>query len=208
LSTRLLDYQQAVRRGHWQACEQFCFLDYPIREIAGKTLGIVGYGGLGQAVARLGEAFGMEVLIAARPGTPPAAERYALAWLLPRVDVLSLHCPLTPETRGLIGVDELALMKRDALLINTARGGIVDELALAHALRSGSIGGAGIDVLTSEPPVAGNPLLAGDIPNLMVTPHVAWASREARQRIVELVAHNISGFLVGYPRNVVKHVAG
>ena len=208
LSTHLFDYQQAVRRGRWQACEQFCFLDYPIRELAGKTLGIVGYGDLGRAVARIGEAFGMEVLIAARPGRQATRERYALASLLPRVDVLSLHCPLTPQTRGLIGGDELALMKRDALLINTARGGIVDELALVDALRSGRIGGAGIDVLTSEPPVSGNPLLVSDIPNLLVTPHVAWGSREARQRIVALVAQNISDFLAGHPRNVVTRAAG
>ena len=203
LSTRLVDYARAVRRGHWQACEQFCFLDYPIRELAGKTLGIVGYGELGQAVARLGEAFGMKVLIAARPGATAAPGRYALGHLLPRVDVLSLHCPLTPHTRGLIGVDELSLMKRDALLINTARGGIVDELALVQALRGQTIGGAGIDVLSTEPPVAGNPLLVDDLPNLIVTPHVAWGSREARQRVIELVAGNINAFLAGRPRNVV-----
>lgn len=206
LSTRLLDYQHAVRLGRWQQSPQFCLLDYPIRELAGKRLGIVGYGELGRAVARLGEAFGMKLLLAQRPGAQPSGKlwgRLPLQELLPQVDVLSLHSPLTPETRGLIGARELALMKPDALLINTARGGIVDEQALADALRAGRLGGAGVDVLSEEPPVRGNPLLAPDIPNLIVTPHVAWASREARQRLLDQVAANIRAFLAGQPRNVV-----
>lgn len=204
LSTRLCDYRQAVNRGQWQTAEQFCLLDFPIRELAGKTLGIVGHGELGRNVGRIAEVFGMQVLIAQRPGVPEAEEgRIPLPALLPQIDILTLHCPLTPQTRGLIGAWELALMRRDALLINTARGGIVDEVALAAALRQGAIGGAGVDVLTEEPPAQGNPLLADDIPNLIVTPHSAWGSREARQRLIEQLAENIRGFSTGKPVRVV-----
>jgi glycerate dehydrogenase len=128
----------------------------------------------------------------------------ALEQLLPQIDVLSLHCPLTDSTRGLIGARALGLMRQDALLINTARGGIVDESALAEALRAGAIGGAGIDVLSNEPPRAGNPLLMPDIPNLIVTPHIAWASREARQRVVVEIAANIEAFSAGMARNRVE----
>jgi glycerate dehydrogenase len=204
LSTRLLDYHQAVRAGRWQQSRQFCLLDFPIRELSGKTLGIVGYGELGRAVARLAGAFGMQVLVAQRAGGAPTPERLPLAELLARVDVLSLHCPLTPQTRGLIGAAELALMRPDAVLVNTARGGIVDEVALARALRAGRLGGAGVDVLSLEPPRAGNPLLEADIPNLIVTPHSAWASREARQRLVEEIARNIAAFRRGEDRNRVR----
>jgi glycerate dehydrogenase len=204
LTTRLPEYQRAVASGAWQQHDRFCLMDYPIRELAGRTLGILGYGELGQAVARVAEAFGLQVLIAQRPGGAAREGRLALEQLLPRVDVLSLHCPLTDDTRGLIGARELGLMRRDALLINTARGGIVDELALAEALRRGTIGGAGIDVLSTEPPRAGNPLLASDIPNLIVTPHIAWASREARQRVVQEIAANIEAFLAGRARNRVE----
>jgi len=203
LSMRLLDYRRLVRQGGWQTSSQFCRMDFPIRELAGKTLGIVGLGELGRAVAQAATAFGMEVLVAQRPGGPPQPGRVALDDLLGRVDVLSLHCPLTPETHGLIGARELALMKPDAVLINAARGGIVDERALAEALRAGRLGGAGVDVLSEEPPVHGNPLLADDIPNLIVTPHVAWASRESRQRLVDQLAANVRAFLDGTPRNVV-----
>jgi glycerate dehydrogenase len=203
LTTRLLDFHNAVRVGAWQRSHQFCLLDYPIRELAGQTLGIVGYGELGQGVGQVAEAFGMQVLVAQRPGGPPRDGRLALEELLPRVDVLTLHCPLTEATRNLIGERELGLMRRDALLINTARGGIVDEAALASALRSGQIGGAGVDVLTREPPREGNPLLASDLPNLILTPHVAWASRESRQRLIDEVAVNIEAFLQGRERNLV-----
>ena len=204
LSTRLLDYRRAVAQGRWQRARQFCLLDYPIWELAGKTLGIVGYGEIGRHVARVAEAFGMEVMIAQRPGEPDVQTgRVPLHALLPRVNVLTLHCPLTPETRGLIGPWELALMRRDALLINAARGGIVDETALAKALRQGALGGAAVDVLTEEPPVHGNPLLDPEIPNLIVTPHCAWGSREARQRLVNQLAENIRGFLTGKPQRVV-----
>jgi len=204
LCARLPEYRQAVRDGRWQRASQFCLLDFPIRELADKTLGIVGYGELGRGVARVAEAFGMRVLLAQRPGTvEPEEGRVPLPILLPQVDVLSLHCPLTPDTRGLIGPWELALMRRDAILINTARGGLVDEAVLAEALRQGALGGAGVDVLSLEPPVDGNPLLAPDIPNLIVTPHCAWGSRESRQRLVGQLAENIQGWLDGAPPRLV-----
>ncbi|MBI3772623.1 MAG: 2-hydroxyacid dehydrogenase [Gammaproteobacteria bacterium] len=202
LSIHLGTYRRAVMKGEWQRSPYFCLLDYPIREIAGRTIGIVGYGELGREVARLAEAFGMKVLITQRAGVSQPG-RLPLHELLPQVDVLSLHCPLTPETRNLIGAKELALMKHDALLINTARGGIVDEKALAEALREGRLGGAGIDVLSEEPPMRGNLLLENDIPNLIVTPHIAWASHESRQRLVNEMALNIAAFLAGTPRNSV-----
>jgi len=204
LYTRLFDYDRWVREANWQRSRLFCSLEFPIRELSGKTLGIVGYGELGRGVAQVGEAFGMRVLVAERPGASSVRPgRVALADLLPQVDVLSLHCPLTEQTRNLIGPQELAAMKSDAILINTARGGIVDEVALAEALCRGTLGGAGIDVLTKEPPREGNPLLDPDIPNLIVTPHTAWASHESRQRLVEEVAENIRAFRAGSPRNVV-----
>ena len=201
LTTKVFEYRAAVTEGRWAASPHFCLLDYPIRELAGKTLGIVGYGELGQGVARLAEAFDMEVRIAQRPGGSPREGRVPLTELLPEVDVLTLHCPLTDATRNLIGADELAAMRDDAVLINTARGGIVDEAALAAALRTGRLGGAGFDVLTVEPPHDGNPLLEPDIPNLIVTPHVAWAARESRQRLIDQVAENIERFRAGDPRN-------
>lgn len=205
LVTHLPEYRQAVRDGRWQHSNRFCLLDFPIYELAGKTLGIVGYGELGQGVARIAEAFGMRVLIAQRPGTVETREdRWPLPMLLPQVDVLSLHCPLTPATRGLIGAWELALMRRDAFLINTARGGLVDEARLADALRRGALGGAGIDVLSLEPPTSDNPLLAPDIPNLIVTPHCAWGSRESRQRMIGQLVENIQRYQDGTPIRVVR----
>ncbi|MHB8473517.1 MAG: 2-hydroxyacid dehydrogenase [Gammaproteobacteria bacterium] len=203
LTTRLFDYQRDVTAGRWQDSPYFCLLDHPIRELAGRSLGIVGYGELGRAVAHVAGAFGMRVLIAQSRVGPPCAERLPLDELLTTVDVVSLHTPLTPQTRGMIGAPQLALMKADALLINTARGGLIDEWALADALRAGRLGGAGIDVLAEEPPHSDSPLLAADIPNLIVTPHIAWASREARQRVVNEIAANVQAFLAGTPRNVV-----
>jgi glycerate dehydrogenase len=203
LSTRLLDYETAARDGRWARSPFFCLLDFPIREIAGLELGIVGYGELGRAVAQVAEAFGMRVLISQRPGGPERPGRVPFDELLDRVDVLSLHCPLTPETRGLIDARALSLMREEALLINTARGGIVDEAALAAALREGRLGGAGIDVLASEPPVPGVPLLACGIPNLILTPHIAWASRASRQRLLDDVAENIRAYRTERPRNLV-----
>jgi glycerate dehydrogenase len=201
LVTRLFDYHGAVREGRWPQSKHFCLLDYPIRELAGMTLGIIGFGNLGRTVARIGEGFGMNILVSERPGGAAQPGRVPLTALLAQSDVVTLHCPLTEQTKGLIGQQELALMKQDALLINTARGGIVDERALAEALREGVIGGAGCDVLSVEPPVDGNPLLSHDIPNLIVTPHVAWGSRAARQRIIDEVVLNIQAFLRGEPRN-------
>jgi len=201
LSTRLEAYRAAVARGDWQHAPAFCLLDYPVRELSGLALGLVGFGELGQGVARVGEAFGMEVLVAQRPGGPPRQGRVPLDELLQRSDVVSLHVPLADNTRNLIGERELGLMKPDALLINTARGGIVDEQALAMALREGRIGGAGVDVLEVEPPRDGNVLLNADLPNLIVTPHVAWASRASRQRLLDEVAANIRAFADGSMRN-------
>ena len=203
LNTKLLNYHEAVRNGAWNRSDQFCLLDFPIRELDGLTLGIVGYGELGKAVARAAECFGMTVLISQRPGAGATKGRPPLSELLPQVDILSLHCPLTDNTRNLIGREELASMKNSALLINTARGGIVDEEALANALSAGTIGGAGIDTLTQEPPVKGNALLKPGLPNLIVTPHIAWASRSARQRLVDGVTANIRAFLDGAPTNLV-----
>jgi len=203
LTTRLPEYMRAVAQGRWQKHPHFCLFDYPIRELHGKTLGIIGFGTLGQGVAAAAAAFGLKVVVAQRPGGQPQAGRLPLHELLAQADILSLHCPLTEQTRNLIGAKELASMKKDAILINTARGGIVDEVALAEALREGTIGGAGIDVLSEEPPVHGNPLLADDIPNLIVTPHIAWASRESRQRVIDIVGANIRAYLDGKPQNIV-----
>ncbi len=201
LTTRLPDYRDALRRGAWQESRQFCLLDFPIRELEGKVLGIVGHGALGKAVAKIGEAFGLEVRLAQRPGGVEQPGRPSLDRLLAEVDILSLHCPLTEQTRNLIGERELGLMRPDALLINAARGGIVDEAALARVLREGQLGGAGVDVLELEPPVEGNPLLELEIPNLIVTPHIAWASRESRQRLIQEIAGNIQAFFQGRERN-------
>lgn len=203
LHTNLLQYHSAIRNGRWQQAEQFCFLDYPIREIGGKTLGIVGYGNLGKGVAEVAKGFGMDVMLAARPGGPPG-ERPLLCEILPKVDVLSLHCPLTDETRDLIGKKELQMMKPTAFLVNAARGGIVNEQALLEALRSGSIAGAAMDVLTVEPPRQGNQLLDAKLSNLIITPHIAWASTEARQRIVVQTAENIEAYTKGKPVRVVE----
>jgi len=203
LTTRLPSYIDAVRGSRWQRHTQFCILDYPIRELRGLTLGIVGYGTLGKGVADVAPAFGMSVLVAQRPPGGSQAGRLPMDELLPRVDILSLHCPLTDDTRDLIGRRELQAMKPDAILINTARGGIVNEAELVEALRAGEIGGAAFDVLTREPPVDGNVLLDVELPNLIVTPHIAWASRQARQRVVDIVAANIEAFVSGSPINVV-----
>jgi len=207
LATRLELYHDAVRQGRWSESPHFCLLDYPITELDGKTLGIVGYGTLGRGVAALASALGMEVMVAARPGAATIPnDRVALSTLVESADVISLHCPLTAATHGLIGEAELARMKDTAFLINTARGPLVDEAALAQALRDGTIAGAGVDVLGAEPPPSDHPLLANDIPNLIVTPHTAWASHAARQRLVDQMVANMHAFAAGDPANVV--VAG
>lgn len=208
LTHRLRAYHDAAVDGTWARCEQFSVPGGPIRELSGKVLGIVGHGTLGRSVARAcREALGMRVLVAERPGTPAGREadtptsigpvRASLDEVLRSADVLSLHCPLTPATRGLIGKRELTLMKPDALLINTARGALVDLPALVDALKGGDLGGAAIDVLPEEPPINGSPLFEPGIPNLIVTPHIAWAAFEARQRAVDELTLNVEDFLLG-----------
>lgn len=208
LTHRLREYGQAAIDGTWAKCEQFSVPGAPIRELNGKVLGIVGYGTLGKSVAKAAQAaLGMRVLVAQRAGTATSRDadtatsigqvRVTLDELLRTADVVSLHCPLTPATTGMIGRRELTLMKPDALLINTARGALVDLEALADALRGGDLGGAAIDVLPQEPPLGGSPLFDPGIPNLIVTPHIAWAAFEARQRAVDELALNIEDFLRG-----------
>jgi glycerate dehydrogenase len=204
LTTRLYEHRTAARDGSWAESPFFCVLDYPFRELAGKTFGIIGFGELGHGVAKVAEALGMEVIISQRPGGEPRPGRVPVDELLARADVVTLHVPLADNTRNLLNRERLALMKPDAVLINTARGGLVDEQALADALSAGRLGGAGFDVLTVEPPRGGNPLLALDLPNLIVTPHVAWASHASRQRLMHQVAENIRAFATGEARNRVE----
>jgi len=197
LTQRLEEFTRRAKDGSWERSGAFDYFEHPIRELAGLTFGVVGWGELGQAAAGAAAAFGMRVVIANRPGAAHETGRFDLDQVLAMSDVLSLHCPLNEATRGMIGARELALMKPDALLINTARGGLIDSHALAAALKAHRLGGAGIDVLPQEPPVDGDPLLDPDIPNLLLTPHVAWAAREARQRCLDEIAANVSDFLMG-----------
>ncbi len=198
LSRNLIGYRDDVRAGLWQRAEQFCLHTREIRDLHGATLGIVGYGTLGRGVERLARAFGMEVLISERKGSEEVREgRTPFDEVLRRSDVLTLHVPLTKETRYLIGHQELLLMKRAAILINCARGGVVDEWALAGALRKGRLGGAGVDVLSTEPPGLDNPLLDHDLPNIIVTPHVAWAGHRAQQTLADRLMDSIEEFVNG-----------
>lgn len=203
LATRLPDYQQAVRSGRWQQSSQFCLLDFPIVELEGKTLGLLGHGELGGAVARLAEAFGMRVLLGQLPGRPARADRLPLGELLPRVDALTLHCPLTEDTRGMLGAAELALMKPGAFLVNTARGGLVDEQALADALRGGHPRRrhrrAQRRAAEKRQSAAGPRHPAPDR-----HPHNAWGSREARQRIVGQLAETAEAWKAGRALRVVN----
>jgi glycerate dehydrogenase len=212
LTNHLGEYRELLRGRAWAESPQFCLLDFPIRELDGKTLGIVGLGVLGGGVARVAEAFGMQVIAARQPFAidseaatdPPddtGIERVAFDDVLQRAHIVSLHCPLTPETENLIGATTLLRMREDALLINTARGGLVDSDALVAALRDGTIAGAGIDVLRQEPPLDPEPLIDIDLPNLIVTPHIAWAARESRQRAIDGMAENIAAFVRGDARN-------
>ncbi len=201
-------YSRDVAAGRWQQSTRFCLLDHPIGDLAGSRLGIVGYGALGRRVAEIGRAFGMEIVVSSR--SPVSAKRdqwrpmqLPLASLLMTSDVVSLHLPLTDETRHMIGAAELARMKKSAILINTARGGLVDEAALAEALTKGVIAGAGFDVLSKEPPVPDNPLLKLDLPNFVLTPHVAWASGGAMQTLADMLVENIDAWAAGNPKNLV-----
>lgn len=194
LANRLPEAARDARSGRWSASPTFCLMDYPVLDLPGAVLGIVGYGELGQAVARIGEGFGMRVLVAEGHAGPEPG-RLPLAQVLAEADVVSLHTLLTPATAGLMNAERLALMKRGALLVNTARGGLVDEAALLAALQSGHLGGAGLDVLSVEPPPADHPLLVADLPNLLVTPHCAWVSRGARQALLDATVANIRAFI-------------
>ncbi len=204
LSRQIGPFHRSVAAGRWQQSEQFCYFDYPIRDLHGRTLGLLGSGSLGEGVARLAEAFGMRVIRGERKGADSLREGYvAFDTLIREADMISLHCPLNDATRHLIGAAELAAMKPGALLINTARGGLVDEAALADALRAGHIGGAAFDVLSEEPP-RDNPLLAPDLldaGNFILTPHVAWSSREAMQVLADQLIGNIEAFVAGAARN-------
>ena len=204
LTRRLDSYRERVHHGDWPDSPNFCLFDASIGELAGKTLGIIGYGVLGQAVARLARAFSMQVQIAQRLHGAALPDRVALEQLLETSDVISLHSPLSEQTRGLIGAAQLQRMKPDAILINTARGGIVDEVALVTALREGHIAAAAVDVAQQEPPATDNPLLQFSSPRLIVTPHVAWASQPARQRLLDETLKNIQALLDGTARNRVQ----
>lgn len=201
LTLRLEEYRRLVAAGAWQRSGRFNLLDFPSRELAGKTFGVIGFGTLGRATALLAAAFGMRVVVAEHRGAPLRSGRVPFETVLAEADVLSLHCPLTAATRGLIGPAELDRMKPDALLVNTSRGAVIDEAALAGALAAGRLGGAALDVLATEPPPADHPLLALDLPNLLITPHIAWAAREARQRALDEIVVNIEAFRRGDGRN-------
>lgn len=202
LRRNLLAYRHDVEAGAWQRASQFCLLTHPIGDLAGSTLGIIGNGSVGRAMAALAETLGMRVLVAEHKHVDAVRSGYTeFETVLREADIVSLHCPLNEHTRHLIGWAELALMKSTALLINTARGGVVDEAALLQTLQNGLIGGAGLDVLHSEPPAEGNPLLEANLPNLIVTPHIAWASRQAMQTLADQLIDNIDAFARGEIRN-------
>lgn len=205
LRRNLIGWREDVRDGLWQQSDQFCLFTRPITDLYGSTLGLVGLGTLGNGVRTLAEAFGMHVLVAEHKNAPTVRDGYAaFDAVLKEADAISLHIPLTPETRHLISTREFGLMKSSALLINTARGNLVDEAALIQALQSGQIGGAGFDVLGIEPPREGNPLLDLNLPNFILTPHVAWSSRNAMQIMADQLVDNIEAFVAGTPRNVVN----
>ncbi|MGH7798679.1 MAG: D-2-hydroxyacid dehydrogenase [Candidatus Binatia bacterium] len=207
LAARVGKYVNAVNAGEWQKSPVFSLLTYPATELNGKKLGIVGYGSIGQAVAQMARGFGMKILIAARPGAAGSIPqgRMALDRLLREADIVSLHCPLAPQTRNLINERSLSLMKPTALLINTARGALIDEAALIAALRKKQIAAAALDVLSKEPPPADHPMIqaAKELDHLIVTPHTAWSAREARERLLQEVEENIDAFLHGRDRNSV-----
>lgn len=199
LCHRVAHHAQAVQEGRWTACPDFCFWDYPLIELSGKTMGIVGYGRIGQRTAQIARAFGMQVL--AYDAFVQAEECVPLDELLERSDVVSLHCPLFPETRHIIRGETIARMKDGAILINTSRGPLVDEAALREALTSGKLYGAAVDVVSTEPVQPDNPLLG--LENCLITPHIAWAPRESRQRLMDIAVENLRCFLCGAPQNIV-----
>ncbi len=204
LRRNLVAYIQDVRDSKWQQAKEFCLLNHTIHDLHGSKIGIIGYGSLGKAVAALAGSIGMQVLIAERKHATTTREgRTEFAEVLRLSDVLTLHCPLTEETRNLIDVEEFQMVKREAILINTARGGLVREEALVEALHGGVIAGAAFDVLSEEPPHQGNILLDQDLPNLIVTPHVAWASEEAMQTLADQLIDNIEAFIRGESKNLV-----
>ena len=201
LRRQLIGYSTIARDGTWATAAHSVVREPLPLEVRGQTMGIIGYGSTGQAVARLASAVGMQTVIAARRGEPAGAGRHPFEETLKASDVLSIHCPLTDETRGLIGRAELAALPPGALLVNCSRGGVVDEVALAAALRDGHLAGAAVDVLAEEPPRHGSPIL--ELPNVIVTPHVAWASQQSVATLVEQLIANIEAFVAGNPRNVV-----
>jgi len=207
LATRAGKYGDAVKMGDWQKSPVFSLLTFPNTELRGKKLGIIGYGNIGRTVAAMARGFGMEILIAARPGSDGVLleERLSIGEVLQQADIVSLHCPLTPETKNLINQETLSRMKPTAFLINTARGALVDEAALIDALRLKQIAGAALDVISQEPPPADHPIIraTSELDNLLVTPHTAWSSREAREHLLAEVKENIPAFLRGQPRNLV-----
>ncbi|MFO1306252.1 MAG: D-2-hydroxyacid dehydrogenase [Burkholderiales bacterium] len=206
LRRNVVAYRADVLAGKWQAARQFCFFDHPIRDLAGSRLGIIGEGVLGQRVADIARAFGMVPMFAAHKGVSGLGPLYT-PWdtVLETSDVITLHSPLTPQTRLMIGDREFAAMKRKPLLVNTARGGLVDEEALVRALDEGRIAGAGFDVASEEPPSPSSPLMRiADRPNVIVTPHVAWASDEAQQALADQLMDNIENFVAGKPTNLVE----
>ena len=202
MSCRVGDYQREVAAGEWVRSPDFCLAKFSTWELDGKTLGILGYGAIGKRVGEVAAAFGMRVLKAALPGRSCGSDRLPLEPVLAQSDAVTLHCPLTAETRQLINERALALMKPTAVLINTGRGGLVDERALAAALHEKRIAGAAVDVLSSEPPAADNPLLSA--PNVVITPHIAWTTQEARKRLISEAAKNLQAFLQGQRRNRVE----
>jgi len=194
----------AVRSGGWTESPDYCFFRQPLTELAGKTLALVGSGAIGEAVARIAEAFGMKTVRGAVPGSATRAARVPLQQALPLADVVSLHCPLTAATQGLVGARFLQAMRPDAILINTGRGGLIDEAALVHALDQGRLRGVGLDVLSAEPPPAGHPLTRADASwsrRVVITPHIGWGTVEARHRLARAVADNLAAFVAGQPRN-------
>ena len=204
LRRNLFSYREDVARGLWEEAKGFCLLNHTIGDLNGSTLGIIGYGALGQSVEKLAAAFGMRVVISEHKGASSVRQgRVSFEEILRASDIVSLHCPLNEETRGLIGKEEFEMMRPGALLINTARGGLVDEAALVEALSAGLIAGAGFDVLTKEPPRDGNPLLELNLPNFILTPHIAWASREAMQTLADQLIDNLEAFVKGSPQNLI-----